>query len=74
MTTKKLSPVIMISKGLPVDCAEPCVVMAVLIAPALTPRPICLALVPPTPVVALAPLAFCVVWLISSLKVMELDL
>jgi hypothetical protein len=39
-----------------------------------TPRPICLGFTPPVPVLALAPLALCVVWLISAAKVMELDL
>ena len=58
----------MISKGFPVDWAEPWVVTATEIAPVLTPRPICFALVPPVPVVALGPEADWVVWLISSEK------
>ena len=56
------------------DWAEPWPVILVLMAPAFTPSPICLALVPPTPVSALGPLARLVVWLISALNVMELDL
>ena len=62
LTMKKDSPEIMTSQGLFVDWAEPCLVMAVLIAAALAPRPICLALIPPRPVSALAPEAACVVW------------
>ena len=64
----------MISNGLPVDCDAPCAVMLMLMALVFTPRPICLALTPPVPVAALAPLARCVVWLISDAKVMELYL
>ncbi len=74
LTTKKLSPEIIISNGLFVVCAEPCCAIAVLIAPVVTPRPICLALIPPVPVSALAPDADCVVWYIKSRNVTDCDL
>ncbi len=74
LTTKKESPVIIISKGLLVVCAEPWVVIDVEIAPVLEPRPIWRALVPPRPVVELAPVAYWVVWYNKSLNTMDCDL
>ena len=56
-----LLPVIARSVVLSVLSVAPSVVIAVEIAPTDEPRPICIALVPPLPVVALGPVAVCVV-------------
>ena len=56
-----LAPVIARSVALSVLSVEPSDVIDVDIAPTDEPRPICFALVPPLPVVALGPVAVCVV-------------
>ncbi len=50
------------SKPRPVVSAAPAESMLMFVAPMEVPRPICFALIPPTPVAALAPEALAVVW------------
>ena len=74
LTMKNASPVIRTSNGLFVVCAEPGCVIAVLIAPDTTPRPICFGFLPAVPVVAFGPDAAAEVWYINSEKLIDIDL
>ena len=56
------------------DSDAPSEVMDILVAAVDTPRPICLAFIPPVPVTVLVPEALLVVWYRISLKVTLDDL